>query len=119
MNIKATFIPLADMLQYRGLDATGQVQQFVDSEVLRLSDSYVPFLTGDLKRSGPLATTIGSGLVQYNMSYARMVYYFNRGMGKQGMASGGLRGKLWFERMKADHLKEILDGARKKAGVLK
>ena len=47
-----------------------------------------------------------------------MVYYFNRGMGKQGMASGGLRGKLWFERMKADHLKEILDGARKKAGVL-
>ena len=118
MNINATFIPLADMLRYRGLDATGQVQQFIDSEVLRLSDPYVPFLTGDLKRSGTLATTIGSGVVQYNMPYARKVYYFNRGMGKQGMASGGLRGKLWFERMKADHLKEILDGAKKKAGVL-
>ena len=117
MNIRMSLIPLADMLRNRGLDEMGQVQKFVDSEVLRLSDPYVPFLTGDLKRSGSLATKIGSGLVEYNMSYARKVYYFNRGMGKQGMASGGLRGKYWFERMKADHIREILDGARKKAGV--
>ena len=116
MNIKVSFIPIADMMRYRGLETSGKVQQFVDSEVLRYSDPYVPFLTGDLKRSGTLATTLGSGIVQYNMSYARKNYYFNRGRGKQGTASGGLRGKMWFERMKADHLKEILTGARKIAG---
>lgn len=116
MNINVNFIPLADMLRYRGLETSGKVQQFVDSEVLRLSDPYVPFLSGDLKRSGSLATTLGSGLVQYNMSYARKNYYFNRGKGKQGTASGGLRGKMWFERMKADHLREILAGAKKIAG---
>lgn len=116
MNINVNFIPLADMLRYRGLETSGKVQQFVDSEVLRLSDPYVPFLSGDLKLSGPLATTLGSGLVQYNMSYARKNYYFNRGKGKQGTASGGLRGKMWFERMKADHLREILAGAKKIAG---
>lgn len=116
MRVSVDFIPLADMLRYRGLETSGKVQQFVDSEVLRLSDPYVPFLTGDLKRSGPLATTIGSGVVQYNMIYAKKVYYFNRGRGKQGTASGGLRGKMWFERMKSDHLKEILTGARKIAG---
>ena len=116
MNIKVSFIPIADMMRYRGLETSGKVQQFVDSEVLRYSDPYVPFLTGDLKRSGTLATTLGSGLVQYNMSYARKNYYFNRGRGKQGTASGGLRGKMWFERMKADHLREILAGAKKIAG---
>lgn len=38
---------------------------------------------------------------------ARREYYSNKG------GSGGLRGKLWFERMKADHKRDILREAQK------
>ena len=93
-----------------------QAQQYIDSEVLRLSDPYVPFDTGMLKKSGISGTVLGSGVVEYTAPYARKQYYENSGRGKEGLqASGGvtgLRGKLWFERMKADHKKEILEGVK-------
>ena len=92
-------------------------QKFVDSEVLRLSDPYVPMLTGTLKKTGITGTVLGSGEVDYTAPYARRNYYENGGRGKEGLnASGGvkgLRGKQWFERMKADHKDEILKGAQK------
>ena len=87
-------------------------QKIVDSEVLRRSDPYVPFDNGGLKGSGILGTIIGSGQVKYIAPYARRQYYENAGRGKEGLnASGGtsgLRGKLWFERMKADQKDDIL-----------
>lgn len=79
-------------------------QKFVDSEVLRLSDPYVPFKTGMLKKSGISGTVIGSGVVEYTAPYAKRQYYTNSG--------NGLRGKLWFERMKADHKDEIMKKAK-------
>lgn len=92
-------------------------QKYVDSEVLRLSDPYVPFRTGQLKKSGISGTVIGSGIVKYTAPHARPNYYLNAGRGIEGLnASGGtrgLRGKYWFERMKADHKKEILQGLNK------
>lgn len=87
------------------------LQKYVDSEVVRRSDPYVPFRTGILKKSGILGTVIGSGTVQYIALHARKNYYHNKGRGTQGTASGGKRGKLWFERMKADHCNSILRGA--------
>lgn len=80
-------------------------QEFVDSEVLRRCDPYVPFRTGVLKKSGILGTEIGSGEVSYIAPYARKQYYRNKGNGK--------RGKLWFERMKQDYKDEIRRGAQK------
>lgn len=40
----------------------------------------------------------------------------NAGKGKEGTSKGGLRGKFWFERMKADHLEDILKTAKEKCG---
>ena len=95
-----------------------QAQKYVDSEVLRLCDPYVPMDTGMLKKSGIEGTVLGSGLVEYIAPYARLQYYTNAGRGKQGLTKQNshnykcLRGKLWFERMKADHKDEILNGLK-------
>lgn len=101
----------------RGLDTGGKTQKYIDSEVLRLSEPYVPWLTKTLIRSGPINTKIGSGEVIYKTPYARRQYYENAGMGKEGMnKGGGRRGKQWFERMKPNHREQILAGAAKVAG---
>lgn len=92
------------------------VQKMVDSEVLRQSDLYVPMRTGMLKKSGILGTVIGEGIVKYIAPYARQNYYTNAGRGQEGTQNGGLRGKYWFERMKADHKDEIRE---KSGGKLK
>ena len=92
------------------------VQKMVDSEVLRQSDPYVPMRTGMLKKSGILGTVIGEGVVKYIAPYARQNYYTNAGRGQEGTQNGGLRGKYWFERMKAAHKDEIRE---KSGGKLK
>lgn len=106
---KLTFNP---NLQAALRKSFAETQQYVDSEVLRLSDPYVPFDTGYLKKSGTLGTVVGSGQVFYVASYARRQYYNGR---TPGTAKDPLRGRLWFERMKADHIKDIREGAAKVA----
>jgi Minor capsid protein len=88
-------------------------QRFVDSEVLRLSEPYIPLLTGTLIKSGILGTEIGSGLVQWIAPYAKAQYYSPR---KPGSLTGPLRGPFWFERMKEVSGQTILTGAKKIAG---
>jgi hypothetical protein len=88
-------------------------QKFVDSEILRLSEPYVPLLTGTLIASGILGTKIGSGEVSWIAPYARRQYYSPR---KAGSATGPQRGPYWFARMKAVSGKAIIAGARKIAG---
>lgn len=90
-----------------------RAQKFVDNEVLRLSAPYVPLRTSMLLKSGQLGTDIGSGEVRYIAPYAQKQYYSPR---KPGSSTGALRGPQWFERMKADHGKEIIAGAKKIAG---
>jgi hypothetical protein len=88
-------------------------QKFVDSEVLRLCEPYVPLLTGMLIKSGILGTEIGSGLVRWIAPYARYQYYLDR---KTKSQTGPLRGSLWFHRMKAAHGRKIVKTAKKIAG---
>ena len=90
----------------------GQVQRYIDSEVLRLSDPYVPMDTGIAKSSGTRHTRIGSGNVIYKTPYIRKIYY-NSHFNFQGAP---MRGAYWFERMKSDHKMNILKGAAKLAG---
>lgn len=119
MKVNTRFVynrTVGQMIAHRSLENGGRVQKYIDSTVLRLSDTYVPFLTGQLKVSGIRGTVIGSGTVVYNAPYARRQYYANSGNGKEGTSRGGLRGRYWFERMKADRLDEILQGATKIAG---
>ena len=88
-------------------------QKFVDSEVLRLCEPYIPLLTGTLIKTGILGTDIGSGLVMWIAPYAKKQYYSPR---KAGSQTGPLRGPFWFARMKATSGKDIIKSAKKLAG---
>lgn len=109
--------PTNRIIAERGLGKNKKVQKFVDSECIRRMAKYTPFRTGTLVHSATLGTVIGSGKIKQSTPYARHNYYYNGGNGLQGTASGGLRGRLWFERMKAANKRAILDGARRLAGA--
>lgn len=94
-------------------ESYSRAQKFVDSEVLRLSEPYIPLQTGMLVKSGILGTEIGSGMVEWIAPYAKPQYYSPR---KPGSETGPLRGPHWFERMKAVERRNIIDGARRRAG---
>lgn len=104
------FIHTDDIINRRGLNRGGRAQKFVDSEVVRYCDPLVPFRNGDLKKSWRLGTVIGSGIIRYNIKYARKNYYENGGFGVQGLQNGGERGRLWFARMKTKYKEAILNG---------
>ena len=111
--------PTAELLRERGLQPGGRAQKYVDSEVIRCVDKYVPFNTGFLKKSVRLGSVIGSGVLKYVAPYARKNYYENAGKGKQGLNAAkkkGFRGRLWFERMKVVYLQHILEGVAKVTG---
>lgn len=114
-GVKVKIQPVSKILQTRGLNPGGDVQVYIDSTVVRLSDPYVSFDSGMLRNSGNTQTDYGSGEVEYKTPYAAKQYY--EGCAEGTSHTGGLRGRLWFERMKADHLEEILRGARRRAGV--
>lgn len=105
-----------EILRSRDIQKGGRVQKFIDSEVLRHVDKYVPMRSGFLKNCAKLASVIGSGIIRYTAPYAKSNYYSNRGFGTQGTAQNGLRGRLWFERMKAVFRDIILEGAARMAG---
>ena len=121
-----------------------KAQMFIDSECMRLMAPYTPMRNGVLMESVKLGTVIGSGELRYLSPYARYLYYgeiygpnipiyegeqlvgFFSPPGQKKHPTGRemsydttahpKAGKLWFERMKADHKNEILDGAAKIAG---
>jgi hypothetical protein len=66
-------------------------QKFIDSEILRLCEPFVPLLTGMMIMSGILGTDIGSGTVSWIAPYSRYQYYMKRGVGTQ---TGPLRGSF-------------------------
>jgi len=95
-NIKLKIDPADKILLKRNLNRNGKGQQFFTHEVRRLSDPYVPFLSGTLKNTAQELTN----RIEYVQPYARRQYYENRG--------NGLRGSHWTERMWADRGKEIV-----------
>ena len=118
-------------------------QKIVDSEVLRYMDPYIPYDTGVLAKSAVQGTVIGSGRIVQSTPYARYLYYgevygpnipitqngevigFFSPRGQAKIPTGRdlsydttkhpLAGKLWFERMKTDHIQDI----KKAAGIKK
>ncbi|MEG0305530.1 MAG: hypothetical protein RR635_07545 [Oscillospiraceae bacterium] len=87
-------------------------QGYVDSEVLRLSGPYTPKQTGMLIASGQLGTVIGSGEVIWCSPYAAAQYWNT----SESRSYDAQRGSKWFERMKIDHGKQIINGAKKIGG---
>lgn len=134
-GVKLMLEPTSVILARRGLDRGGRVQKYIDNEVLRRNAPYVPHATGTLQDSGRTATVIGSGEVVYNTPYARYLYYERLMVSpttgsawakknekkvltpvKLTYHGGGKRGGFHFERMKADHGKDILRNAANMAG---
>jgi hypothetical protein len=102
--------------------AFNKTQVYIDNEVLRLSDPYLPMQSGLLKKLGILGTVPGSGEVVWNGPYARYLYYGKLMVGRapKKLTDTNLtfhgapkRGAFWFERMKADKKDQILRGAAK------
>lgn len=86
-------------------------QKYLDNEVLKDSDPYVPMDTGNLRNSGIRGTTLGSGEVIYNAPYAHQCYYgtaihFSPAKHPQATAQ-------WFEKAKAANKKKWLDAVEK------
>lgn len=88
-----------------------RAQMFVDNEVLKDCDPYVPMDTGNLVRSGQRGTVLGSGRIVYNAPYAAACYYnehrkFSKDRHPKATA-------LWFERAKAVNKDKWISGAQK------
>ena len=113
-------------LARRGLEERGKAQQFLDNEVIRTTDSYVPLDSGKLKQSAISGTKVGSGKVVYNTPYAKYQYYGKLMVGKapktltnkdlQYQSGDSKRGSFWFERSKADNLDAWLNGVAQVIG---
>lgn len=89
-----------------------EAQMYLDSEILRLSNRYVPLRTSMLQKSGILGTEIGKGEACWIAPYARRQYYKTA----DSRSYDPKRGGHWFQRMWADHGNAIVAETKKKAG---
>lgn len=91
-----------------------KAQMWLDNEVIKDSDPFVPMDTGTLRHSAITGTTLGSGEVVYDMIYARRLYYgtdFEFSTDKHPDAQA-----QWFEAAKALYKAEWIRTARAMAG---
>ena len=91
-----------------------RAQKYLDSQVLKDTDKYVPMRTGILAKSGIIGTRIGSGELEYSAPYAKPVYYgttirFSKSRHPLACAK-------FFEASKAVNKKSWLAGVRRIAG---
>ena len=120
---KCIFKSAADILNERGLSPKGSIQRLLDQEVERRCRPYVPKRTGALEASGK-ASVPEVGKVCWTMPYARYQYYGRVMSGRPKRITGvslkshggGLRGARWFERMKADCGRDIVQTLAVRAG---
>lgn len=133
------------LLEQMNLESGGKVQQAIDKSVIDWCLQYVPWETGSLGKSAYTATVIGSGEVEYPGPYAHYLYYgevygpnipvfeddtgeptrWFSPPGQQKHPTGKaleyatdvnpLAGSFWFERMKADHMQDIIQEAMNNA----
>lgn len=100
-NIKLQIDPADKILLKRSLNKNGKGQKFFTHEVRRLSQPYVPNLTGILERTAIEKTNC----IEYVQPYARRQYYENSGKNR---SKAPLAGKEWDKRMWSDRGKEIV-----------
>lgn len=128
MGVKLDMLSTEELLRRSGLQADGAVQKLVDSECMRYMGDYMPRRqAGELQHMMVMSTVVGSGEIHTPGPYAHYLYegilYVSPTTGsawaKQGeikaptgkdltYAGAPMRGKKWFDRMKADHKEDIL-----------
>lgn len=132
MNVKMDMLPFEVVLAKHGLQEGGPVQKLVDSETMRYMSDYMPRRqAGELEHMMILSTVVGSGEINIPGPYA---HYLHEGIlyvspttgsawakkneikvptGKELTYAGApMRGKKFFDRMKADHKDDILQAAQ-------
>lgn len=122
----------AEILHAHGLQDGGPVQKLVDNEAMRYMSDYMPRRqAGELEHMMILATVTGSGQIDTPGPYAHYLYeailYVSPTTGSAWAkkdeikvptdreltyAGAPMRGKKWFDRMKADHKDDILKAAQ-------
>lgn len=135
MNVKMDMLPSEAILARHGLQEGGPVQKLVDNETMRYMGDYMPRRqAGELEHKMKMDTVIGSGEVNISGPYA---HYLHEGIlyvspttgsawakkneikvptGKELTYAGApMRGKKFFDRMKADHKDDILQAAQELA----
>jgi len=86
-------------------------QSYVDTQTIKYLENYTPIAQSRFRNAGKMSKshkTSSPGIIINTEPKARHEYYTNKGF------SGANRGKLWLERMKADHKEDILKGLLKK-----
>lgn len=132
MKVELDMLPKEELLKRRGLQEGGPVQKFIDSESMRYMSDYMPRRqAGELEHMMVLGTVIGSGQIDIPGPYA---HYLHEGILYVSPSTGSswarkdeikvptsrelqytgapMRGKKFFDRMKADHKDDILKGAQ-------
>ena len=128
MNVKLNVLSHNALLAKRGLQDGGPVQKLVDSEAMRYMSDYMPRRqAGELEHMMIMSTVIGSGQIDIPGPYA---HYLHEGILYVSPTTGSawakkdeikvptdrmltyagapMRGKKFFDRMKADHKDDIL-----------
>lgn len=132
MNVKLNVLSHEALLAKYGLQEGGPVQKLVDSEAMRYMSDYMPRRqAGELEHMMILSTVIGSGQIDIPGPYA---HYLHEGILYVSPTTGSawakkdeikvptdrlltyagapMRGKKFFDRMKADHKDDILKDAQ-------
>ena len=102
LNIKVNFN--ANAVANKIDNAIDKAQHALDQQVLKDSNFFIPFDTGELMRSSLRHSKIGEGLIVWNTPYARRLYY-NPQYNFSKDVNPNARG-LWFEEAKALHYDE-------------
>lgn len=88
-----------------------KTQLWLDNEVAKDTEPYVPYRKGVTTKSVYPSKNAGKGQLEYNTPYARYLYrglkmVFNKGTHPKASAQ-------WFEKSKAANKKKWVDGAQK------
>lgn len=108
------------MIEFKGIefppDFEGNVQKAfatrqnaLDAKVIALMEDYVPIAQKRFRNRGKMSKSHKQekpGVIINTEPKARKEYYTNKGF------SGGLHGKRWLDRTKADHKEEFIKTAK-------
>lgn len=103
--IRFTGLSFGSDFKKRSVSLFENAQSRVDKKCIDLMEDYVPIAMPRFKNHGKMSRSHiveKPGVIINTEPKARNEYYTNKG------SSGGKHGKLWFDRMKADHRSDIL-----------
>lgn len=132
MKVEFNISTVETIKRNHGLQPGGSVQKLVDGECMRYMGDYMPRRqAGELEHMMVMATVIGSGQIDIPGPYAHYLHegilYVSPTTGSawakkneikiptdQELTYAGapMRGKKFFDRMKADHKDDILQAAQ-------